>query len=283
MFNNICVACKESFIAWRKTQEICSKCILDMRAIMARVKAGNKYIKDPNGKTNFHRTISEMVMGRKLATDEVVHHMDCNYLNNSLDNLMIMSNRSHASLHKYLDKQHLILEKSMGCNSNSRWNEIVVPITMEWIKATNTKAIVVSEINPNKNINDFLDNLQLRINSKRVAKNSKNTKPRIIKNKSVVFKNRVCECGNIFKVKDTSSKKYCSTHCARKFDRKFEIETKDLEALVWSKPTVEVAKLLGVSDVAVSKRCKLLGITKPPRGFWGKVKAGLLIADGLPK
>ena len=146
MYNNTCVACKKDFMAWRKMQELCSKCILDMREIAGRVKASNKYIKDTNGKSNFHRTVSEEAIGRKLSKDEVVHHIDCNYLNNSLDNLMIMSNGSHSRLHKYLNKQRLIIEKSLGEIADSRWNELVVPMTMEWIKTTNTEAVIVSEI-----------------------------------------------------------------------------------------------------------------------------------------
>jgi len=35
-------------------------------------------------------------------------------------------------------------------------------------------------------------------------------------------------------------------------------------------PTTEVAKRLGVSDVAIGKKCKQLGIEKPPRGYWQK-------------
>ena len=35
-------------------------------------------------------------------------------------------------------------------------------------------------------------------------------------------------------------------------------------------PVTEVAKLFGVSDQAVEKRCKLLGVKKPPRGYWAK-------------
>ena len=31
---------------------------------------------------------------------------------------------------------------------------------------------------------------------------------------------------------------------------------------------VNVAKFYGVSDVAVAKRCKKLGVEKPPRGYW---------------
>lgn len=47
--------------------------------------------------------------------------------------------------------------------------------------------------------------------------------------------------------------------------------------LVWSKPTVKVARELGVSDKAVEKRCKRLDVPKPPVGFWAKYEAGYLI------
>lgn len=49
-----------------------------------------------------------------------------------------------------------------------------------------------------------------------------------------------------------------------------------LKLLVWSEPTTKVAERLGVSDVAVSKRCKKLGIEKPPRGYWRKLETGNL-------
>jgi hypothetical protein len=52
--------------------------------------------------------------------------------------------------------------------------------------------------------------------------------------------------------------------------RKFEIDATTLARLVWEKPTSEIARELGVSDQAVAKRCKALGIKKPPRGYWAK-------------
>jgi len=52
--------------------------------------------------------------------------------------------------------------------------------------------------------------------------------------------------------------------------RKFEISKEDLYKLVWEYPTIEVAKMFSVSDSAIGKRCKLLGINKPPRGYWAK-------------
>lgn len=45
----------------------------------------------------------------------------------------------------------------------------------------------------------------------------------------------------------------------------------ELEILIWSKPTNQVAKELGVSDSAIGKRCKMLEINKPPRGYWEKL------------
>jgi 5-methylcytosine-specific restriction endonuclease McrA len=52
---------------------------------------------------------------------------------------------------------------------------------------------------------------------------------------------------------------------------KIEWPTKEeLEILVHTHPTSTIAKQLGVSDVAISKRCKKFGIEKPGRGYWTK-------------
>jgi hypothetical protein len=55
--------------------------------------------------------------------------------------------------------------------------------------------------------------------------------------------------------------------------RKFNPSREELERLVWDRPTCQVSKLFGVTDNAVGKRCKILGINKPPRGYWVKNKA----------
>ena len=44
--------------------------------------------------------------------------------------------------------------------------------------------------------------------------------------------------------------------------------------LVWSKPMTEVAAELGVSDVALAKRCASVEVPVPPRGYWARVQAG---------
>lgn len=47
-----------------------------------------------------------------------------------------------------------------------------------------------------------------------------------------------------------------------------------LYELLWTKPTTEVAKELGVSDVWVGKVCKRANIPKPVLGYWQKLSAG---------
>lgn len=50
------------------------------------------------------------------------------------------------------------------------------------------------------------------------------------------------------------------------------ITTDTLEHMVWSQPMTTVASQLGISDVAVRKRCLKLGVPTPPRGYWTKFK-----------
>lgn len=48
----------------------------------------------------------------------------------------------------------------------------------------------------------------------------------------------------------------------------------EMQKLVWEKPTQQLSKDLGVSDVAIGKFCKKHNISKPPRGYWAKKAAG---------
>jgi len=49
---------------------------------------------------HLHRTNAERLLGRKLKKGEVVHHIDGNRRNNSLDNLMVFPNQAeHARFH----------------------------------------------------------------------------------------------------------------------------------------------------------------------------------------
>ena len=52
----------------------------------------------------------------------------------------------------------------------------------------------------------------------------------------------------------------------------------ELYELVWSAPVTKVAKDLGISGVALAKRCRRASIPVPPRGYWARVAAGQQIA-----
>jgi len=51
------------------------------------------------GKNHEHRIIMEALMGRKLGSNEVVHHIDENRLNNHPENLQMMTRAEHNRLH----------------------------------------------------------------------------------------------------------------------------------------------------------------------------------------
>ena len=55
---------------------------------------------------------------------------------------------------------------------------------------------------------------------------------------------------------------------------KTEFTREQLYKAVWSKSGVKVAAELGISDVALAKTCRRMGIPRPPRGYWAKREAG---------
>lgn len=74
-------------------------------------------------------------------------------------------------------------------------------------------------------------------------------------------------CKTIFFDSD-SARIYCTPECSKIGHRLFNPSVDELKTLVWAMPTSRVATMFGVSDVAISKRCKKFGIKKPPRGYW---------------
>lgn len=79
-------------------------------------------------------------------------------------------------------------------------------------------------------------------------------------------------CGKTFFERPSHAhlRRFCSEDCQRQGLRKFDVSAEELQKLVWEMPTTAVAAKFGVSDKAVEKRCKLLGVKKPPRGYWAK-------------
>lgn len=58
----------------------------------------------PNKGRMLHVTKMEERLGRRLLSDEVVHHIDGDRSNNNLDNLALMTRAAHSRLHRFEDQ-----------------------------------------------------------------------------------------------------------------------------------------------------------------------------------
>ena len=99
-----------------------------------------------------------------------------------------------------------------------------------------------------------------------------------------VYEDRNCEyCGKPFTTTLSKGQRFCSNKCVRASCcvgnslKRFDVTKERLNELLWKYPTTHIAKMFGVSDKAIEKRAKKLGLTKPPRGYWNKLYAGKLI------
>jgi HNH endonuclease len=86
-----------------------------------------------HGYVLLHRLIAENMIGRRLDSDEIVHHIDGNKKNNEESNLQVMRKGAHLSLHgherRVADKAHGTLSSYRYCKcdlckkANSTWHK----------------------------------------------------------------------------------------------------------------------------------------------------------------
>lgn len=92
--------------------------------------------------------------------------------------------------------------------------------------------------------------------------------------KNVISQLRYCKkCKNIC---SKGSKSSLCLLCYKKTEVRMKIRWPSddkLASMVFDIPMSTLSKLLGVSDVAIKKRCKYKGIKTPVRGYWAKVYA----------
>lgn len=147
LYDCVCLVCKKQFKGWRKSSFLCSKNCYKQYAIEFSPKTYNKYEYDSeNYHQHKHRNIAEQVLERRLDTNEVVHHIDGNPKNNSLDNLIVLSRSKHTSLHSFLCKQRALLEQSNNGNNENCWNTLIDQITTTWLEMASVKVKKLSEI-----------------------------------------------------------------------------------------------------------------------------------------
>lgn len=147
MYDLLCVCCSSSFKGWRNTQRWCGACY-DRRAVLIKnkPKASNHYVFTQTPGRTQHRDVAEQILGRALNSSETVHHMDHDPKNNHITNLVVLTRSTHGKLHKYLDDQRALLEKSGVVNSENCWNTLIAPMTTAWLETTSAKVKKLWEI-----------------------------------------------------------------------------------------------------------------------------------------
>lgn len=117
----ICCVCKNSFYAKKSedrrncVRKYCSKkcqfhnkkmglptgeyLSYDGYIVIPTLPDGRKQIKK-------HRYVMELHIGRVLLPTEIVHHIDCNKLNNDISNLQVMTRSDHNRLHSEMERQN---------------------------------------------------------------------------------------------------------------------------------------------------------------------------------
>lgn len=77
-----------------------------------------RYIRDDNGKwIPEHRLVAEKILGRKPKREEIVHHVNCDSLDNRPENLFICSNVVHTRIHQRMATKFVRLMGEKGCQA----------------------------------------------------------------------------------------------------------------------------------------------------------------------
>lgn len=160
-------------------------------------------------------------MGKPIPLE--LHHKDHNRYNNALDNLQILCPTCHA-------------QTTNGCNSEIPQAVIKAPEGYE-----------------------YSDNTTVPEHKNRPKSNNIKHK----KNACSIVSKMCVVCGNEFTGPRSNmvGRKYCSYTCSHKASMRYSVNADHLLDMFRHTPNyTQVAKTLGVSDNAVKKRCKKLGI-----------------------
>lgn len=197
------------------------------RTLMERIKQENISIQKLNSNRKFFYKSNGAFKGQSQPLEEV---------------LIENSNYSRNHLKKRIIANNILEYKCSLCNLQDIWNGRKISLHLDHINGIN---------NDNR-----LENLRFlcpNCHSQTDTYSGKNKRSQ---------SNRKNKCSNCNKEILTTSKycRTCSPKIYRERKRKFEISKEELINLIKQYPMTKVGEILGVSDNAVRKRCKRLGI-----------------------
>lgn len=133
-----CPICNKPMTLWKKDQGSHISCRPKTTDDYNKIKRSTK------GNTLARQKILDM--GITIPKDYVVHHLDENPDNNELQNLMIISRKSHNSLHRHLQHQRSLFLRENSSSPGNCWDNLRVRLTTAWLETTNANVIKISEI-----------------------------------------------------------------------------------------------------------------------------------------
>lgn len=227
----------------------------------ANVKGGSEYVYSKNEyktSTLEHRCIATKVIGRKLTSADIVHHIDGNTKNNSLENLLFLSNKKHIKLHQWLNEQLYIRGYKEKLTMKESWDKYCKFYTDKWIFNNKDECIILNEVaDAEEKVKTSLGEYFVREKSSKKIKSIcsiKNSNKHIKKEKVENPKRYCVFCGNELKNRQIT---FCSYECQRNFNGRNVPSKEELIKTIKAKTSLlQVAKHYNVSDNNVRKWLK---------------------------
>ena len=224
----------------------------------ANVKGGSEYVYSKNEyktSTLEHRCIATKVIGRKLTSSDIVHHIDGNTKNNSLENLLFLSNKKHIKLHQWLNEQLYIRGYKEKLTMKESWDKYCKFYTDTWIFNNKDECIILNEVaDAEEKVKTSLGEYFVREKSSKKIKSTcsiKNSNKHIKKEKVENPKRYCVFCGNELKNRQIT---FCSYECQRNFNGRNVPSKEELIKTIKSKTSLlQIAKHYNVSDNNVRK------------------------------
>lgn len=178
---------------------------------------------------------------RKENLESIFSNRPCK----SIEELLVVdSNHNRSTLKKRLLKEGLLKNQCYICGQLPEWNGKPLALQIDHMNG-------VSNDNRLENLRILCPHCHSQTDNF-AGKNKSDRKPRLPKKSELKPNYR---------------------HDPRPQTYKVERPTKEvLEKLLWEKPTTHIAQSFKVSDQCVAKWAKSYGLTKPPRGYWTKLK-----------
>lgn len=144
-YHKTCTVCGKEYLAWTKSSKYCS---IACSNGSLKYEGVNNYTYNRNYRNGIwaHRALARNVLGRNLSTNEVVHHIDMDPKNNSLDNLLVISRSKHAALHRFINKQGAVLKQLSNVNIENCWDTWIRETTTAWLETASAKVIKLSDV-----------------------------------------------------------------------------------------------------------------------------------------